>query len=176
MTESLDLLREAASPVLIELPDQFRKSVLTFPEPSMKSRSLWSGRDSMREITRYRSPEERVLGVLQEISANIKERLPEPNPQPKRRPSTLSPLRSGAQGRPTSMHLIRPELERRIASGQLEKTCVAQTEALAEWFKIQYPDAAPATPKAIRNSLGSLYRLGRAQLHSRSSGGVVNRH
>jgi hypothetical protein len=59
---------------------------------------------------------------------------------------------SGAQGRPTSIGLIVPELERRRASGEVLCTQIAESEALAAWLEREHPKAAPAGAKAIRNS------------------------
>ena len=59
--------------------------------------------------------------------------------------------RSGAQGRPTSMHLIVVELDRRRDAEETLSTQMAEAAALADWLKHKHPRAAPATAKTIRN-------------------------
>jgi hypothetical protein len=61
--------------------------------------------------------------------------------------------RSGAQGRPTSINLIRAELGRRRNTKQVLTTLTAESEALAVWLADKHPAAPTASPKTIRNSL-----------------------
>jgi hypothetical protein len=63
-----------------------------------------------------------------------------------------APYKSGAQGRPTSINLIRVDLERRREEGQVLPTLKAESEALTARLAEEHPDAPPATAKTIRNS------------------------
>lgn len=61
-------------------------------------------------------------------------------------------LRSGGSGRPTAMHLILAELERRGAEGMLESTQAEQARVLASWLRKAQTLAAPTKPKTITNN------------------------
>lgn len=61
--------------------------------------------------------------------------------------------RAGAPGRPSSMHLILNEFERRRAAGSCENSRSAEAERLAAWLKETHPDNPRATAKTIRNAL-----------------------
>jgi hypothetical protein len=84
----------------------------------------------------------------------------------KRHDEELVRIRSGASGRPSAMHLVRIEFDRRVAMGQLEATVTAMSEALEAWVHTSYPDAAPLKAKTIRNILGVTYREAKARLRS----------
>jgi hypothetical protein len=85
----------------------------------------------------------------------------------------LVAIRTGASGRPSAMHLVRAEFERRVALGQLEGTVTAQSEVLASWLPSAHPGAAPAKAKSIRNNLGARYREAKAQVRSAPVSSVV---
>lgn len=66
--------------------------------------------------------------------------------------------RTGVSGKPSSAHLVEPELRRRVKAGEVEPTLKAEAAALAEWLKSQHPQAPPMTAKTIRNRFRGLYR------------------
>lgn len=66
--------------------------------------------------------------------------------------------RSGAPGRPTSMHLIEAEFERRAESGAIESSLNKQAEVLEQWLARAHPDMPGATAKTIANRLRETYR------------------
>jgi hypothetical protein len=65
---------------------------------------------------------------------------------------------TGAPGRPSSMHLIEAEFERRVEAGNIEQTLTRQSEVLFEWFKAKHPEEPPPKAKTIRNRLAKAYR------------------
>lgn len=87
-------------------------------------------------------------------------------PTPSNVPPEKSDLdRNGAPGRPSHMHLVENEFNRRQNAGLLEPSLTKEAAVLAAWFRATHPRARPYTPKAIYNKLGSLYRA--AKLSSR---------
>ena len=66
---------------------------------------------------------------------------------------TTPVYKSGAQGRPTSMSLIRSELERRRKAGTVSDTQEKEAKELAAWLAQNHPEAPKASAKAICNSL-----------------------
>lgn len=71
---------------------------------------------------------------------------------------TSAPQQSGAVGRPSSMHLIMAEFERRIARGATAAPFRAESEALATWLSTHHPDSPRAGAKAIANNIRARYR------------------
>jgi hypothetical protein len=67
-------------------------------------------------------------------------------------------FRTGAAGRPSSKHLVERMARRRLDAGDFPETHREFSEQLAEQLKVEEPEAHPMTPKAIRNSLGHLWR------------------
>jgi hypothetical protein len=59
---------------------------------------------------------------------------------------------TGAAGRPTSMHLILLEAERRLDCEKQVTSKKAFAAALSEWLAKDHPTAAPTTPKTITNN------------------------
>ena len=69
-------------------------------------------------------------------------------------PFQSSPIpKSGAAGRPTSMHLVVAEFEQRAARGDVEDTLAKQATVLAEWLVQTYRDYPPAGRKAIESGI-----------------------
>jgi hypothetical protein len=66
--------------------------------------------------------------------------------------------RSGAPGRPTSMHLVEMEFRRRVAEGLAETSNVAESELLKEWLEKTHPSEPRLTAKTIRNRIGPIRR------------------
>jgi hypothetical protein len=63
--------------------------------------------------------------------------------------------KTGAPGRPSSMHMVLTEFERRRASGECGASRQAEAEALETWLKIVHPAAPSLTAKTIRSKLPS---------------------
>ena len=74
------------------------------------------------------------------------------------RPADVTPLETGAPGRPTSMHLVEQEYRARRARGEAQTGINAEAEALAEWLRTEHPDAPQLTPKTIANRLRHEHR------------------
>jgi hypothetical protein len=64
---------------------------------------------------------------------------------------------TGAAGRPTSMHLVAAEMEKRAAEGTLLPKISKEASQLSEWVKSQYPTLPAPKPKTISNSLREKY-------------------
>lgn len=65
---------------------------------------------------------------------------------------------TGAPGRPSSMHKVIEEFERRAEAGRLEPSLNRQAQALAAWLRAVHADMPPATAKTIANRLREAYR------------------
>lgn len=65
---------------------------------------------------------------------------------------------TGAPGRPSSMHLIKPEFQRRADAGTIEKSLNKESQALVAWLKTAHPAMPPLTPKTVANNLREEYR------------------
>jgi hypothetical protein len=70
-------------------------------------------------------------------------------------PQTLYdvPQRSGAPGKPSSMHIVLNEHKRRHDAGETASSREAEAEALEAWLKSAHPAAPKATAKTIRGNL-----------------------
>ena len=79
----------------------------------------------------------------------------EPKPSPEQVPATP---RTGTPGRPSSMHLIKPEFQRRVQAGIIEESLNKESKALVAWFIATHPDMPPPTPKTIANNIREAYR------------------
>jgi hypothetical protein len=73
--------------------------------------------------------------------------------QPQLERGTEPVMHSGAPGRPTSMHLVEAELDRRIKGGSTWPSKVAAGRELSEWLRANHKDAPQLTPKTITNHL-----------------------
>ena len=62
-------------------------------------------------------------------------------------------IRSGAPGRPSSVHLVKAEYERRYKAGTLEKETAAVARSLRSWLIHEYPSAPQLTEKSIKNKV-----------------------
>jgi hypothetical protein len=60
--------------------------------------------------------------------------------------------KTGAAGRPTSMHFALRIARRRLEDGDYPETKTAFAEQIAAELKATYPEAAPAKPKTIRQN------------------------
>ena len=70
----------------------------------------------------------------------------------------LTPTRTGAPGRPTSMHLVEGEFRRRCDAGEILSGVGQEAAHLAAWLRSAHPLAPPLTPKAIENNIRHEYR------------------
>jgi hypothetical protein len=61
--------------------------------------------------------------------------------------------RSGAPGRPTSMHIVLIEHRRRVENGSHDESRTAEAKSLEGWLKQAHPDMPPLTYKTILNKL-----------------------
>jgi hypothetical protein len=73
-------------------------------------------------------------------------------------PADVTPLVTGAPGRPTSMYLVELEHRDRWQRGEAETGIGAEAEALAKWLRTKHPDAPQLTPKTIANRLRHEHR------------------
>lgn len=67
--------------------------------------------------------------------------------------------RTGAPGRPTSIHLVMQEFERRTAAGLVRATLLEEAAELCEWVAVNHPGAPRLTIKTIKNRLRHAYRM-----------------
>lgn len=83
-------------------------------------------------------------------------------------PAVISqpPTGTGAPGRPTSMHLIEAEFERRAVSRQLAAAVSREAAALHEWMKQTHPGLPLPLPHTIENKIRGDYR--RSKLSEKS--------
>lgn len=70
----------------------------------------------------------------------------------------VEPDRTGAPGRPSSMHLVLPEAERRRSQGETHARVKDEAAALLEWFEKTHPGLPALTEKTIRNKIASDHR------------------
>ncbi len=75
---------------------------------------------------------------------------------------TIRVLKTGAPGRPTSMHMVTQELDRRGNEGPIEESVAKQAAVLSDWLKQHHPDTPQLTAKTISNKIGSQFRALRA--------------
>jgi hypothetical protein len=71
-------------------------------------------------------------------------------------------FRTGAPGRPTSMHLIEAEFERRQSGSELKPSLAMEAEFLHRWLKTTYPGAPSASPRTIEGKIRAQYRIWKA--------------
>jgi len=66
---------------------------------------------------------------------------------------------TGAPGRPSSVHFIKAEMERRAARGEMNTTALArEAQALAAWLHAVHPNAPQVKPKTLQNVLRAKWR------------------
>jgi hypothetical protein len=74
------------------------------------------------------------------------------------RGESASPGRTGAPGRPTSMHLIEAEHAARWDRGEAASSVAAESRALQAWFKLAHPHSPPPTSDTIENKIRAEHR------------------
>jgi hypothetical protein len=67
-------------------------------------------------------------------------------------------MRTGTEGRPSSMPHIRAEHARRMEEGRASRTLAEEARLLREWFERSYPDASIPTLKTIENRIREAHR------------------
>lgn len=72
-------------------------------------------------------------------------------------------MASGAPGRPTSMHLVRLEFDRRMKDGRILNKKSDEAKYLESWLKERYPTQPPLTAKTISNNLTDIFQKARGQ-------------
>lgn len=68
------------------------------------------------------------------------------------------PHRTGAPGRPSSMHLVKREHTRRLGASEAEATVRAEAACLADWLRRTHPCAPPLTTKTVENGIRDRHR------------------
>lgn len=61
--------------------------------------------------------------------------------------------RSGAPGKPSSMHLVEAEFAARIERGEVAETLAREAETLAKWREREHPQSPGLTAKTIENRI-----------------------
>jgi len=79
-------------------------------------------------------------------------------PLPASPPEPVQIVSTGAPGRPTAMHLIKPEHRRRLDAGEAHESLADEARHLAAWLARQHPTAPRLTPKAIENAIREAHR------------------
>ena len=72
--------------------------------------------------------------------------------------AAAAPAKTGAPGRPTSMHLIADELERRAAEGRMSVGVSQEAKELLAWLAEAHPASSRPTAKTIQNNIRFRYR------------------
>jgi len=71
---------------------------------------------------------------------------------------STAPSRTGAPGRPTSMHLVETEFRARCARNEVEASLAKEADLLAAWLSNEHPSSPRLTTKTIKNRLRDAYR------------------
>lgn len=77
-------------------------------------------------------------------------------------PASLPDIKSGAPGRPTPIHLVTAEHQRRIAAGTAKPSVVEESKDLSQWWESRRGDFPPLKPKGIENHVREAHRAWRA--------------
>jgi hypothetical protein len=67
--------------------------------------------------------------------------------------------RTGGQGRPSSMHLVRQRFHERVRNGEIEPKLSAEARYLKQWYDTEYEGHPHLTVKTIENNLRDEYRI-----------------
>lgn len=76
--------------------------------------------------------------------------------------ANAAPVATGAPGRPSSMHLILDEFERRADRKELAPQLRAEATALVDWLRTTHPQAKRPTVKTVENRIRAEYRSRKA--------------
>ena len=66
--------------------------------------------------------------------------------------------RTGAQGRPTSRHIVMQEFQRRIENKAVLDALGEEAQALSDWLAAEHPGFPPMTRKTVENSIRDAHR------------------
>ena len=66
--------------------------------------------------------------------------------------------RSGAPGRPSSMHLVKEEFSARCRRGEVAETIKRESEILRDWLSTEHSNDPRLTAKTIENNLREAFR------------------
>ena len=69
-----------------------------------------------------------------------------------------APLRTGAPGRPSSMHLVQAEFRARCERAEVNPSVTREAELLARWLGETHPKAPRVTAKTIENNIRAEHR------------------
>jgi hypothetical protein len=72
--------------------------------------------------------------------------------------NALDSLRTGAPGRPSLMHLVEAEHQRRASRHATETSVRKEAQSLAQWMHDTHPSARPLTAKTIENKIRARHR------------------
>lgn len=72
--------------------------------------------------------------------------------------SAIQEIRTGAPGRPTPMHLVHAEHQRRLDHGEAEQSVAAESNLLEAWLRKSHPSAPRLTAKTIENNIRDRHR------------------
>lgn len=138
--------------------DDGTEGVIAKPRPASGSSTWWYDLRFKREDIISAFPKAEVA-ALSTPECGEGEHLPERGSEHIRGTrSTLGRSRSGAPGRPSSMHLVRNEFQRRLKTGTIEPSLALEADALSLWIRLNHPDEPQLTAKAIQNKLRPEYR------------------
>lgn len=68
------------------------------------------------------------------------------------------PKTSGAIGRPTSIHLVRAQLQQRAQSGEMLPSLKAESRLLSNWLAVTHPHTHQIKPRSLENSIRAEFR------------------
>jgi hypothetical protein len=146
----------------------------------------WSGTDTNTDPNEAPASGERMVpGSPEEAATNLSDRSPQQPPADSEQApanaeapieadaagrgstdTSVAPIRTGVAGRPTSIHLILPEAERRLTSGPVPSTLKEFAEQMSAWFSTtQHAKDGWPVPKgdSLANALRDLYNPYRPQ-------------
>jgi hypothetical protein len=81
-----------------------------------------------------------------------------PNEHEARKSPEIDQYRTGAAGRPSIMHLVEAEFQRRVDNGTALPVLRQEASELSAWARREHPEAPPVTAKTIENQLRAKHR------------------
>lgn len=82
--------------------------------------------------------------------------------------SVVAASGTGAPGRPSSMHLVLAELQRRIAASEISDGVRAEADVLNTWFKAAHADLQAPTARTIENRIRGEFKQARGTADARN--------
>jgi hypothetical protein len=77
---------------------------------------------------------------------------------PRNASTGIEPLRTGAPGRPSSMHFVLDEANRRRQTGKAEQRVSAEANYLKQWFEEHHAGSPALSAKTIENKIRAQHR------------------